>query len=105
MDFRFVPSHISGSEETIVPVGDNRDGRFDILASVTATLNTDLEGATTELDMTHEELQNAQAMIAQLEAQLASQQPPKEATPFCPTASPPCKRLRYGAPEATTRPG
>jgi hypothetical protein len=37
-DFRFVPNHISGSEETVVPVGDNRDGRLDILARVTATL-------------------------------------------------------------------
>jgi hypothetical protein len=36
----------------------------DILARVTAALNTDLEGATTELDMTHRELQNAQARIA-----------------------------------------
>jgi ferric-dicitrate binding protein FerR (iron transport regulator) len=48
-------------------MGDFRDNRVDILARVTAALNTDLEGATAELDMTHRELQNAQARIAQLE--------------------------------------
>jgi hypothetical protein len=67
-DFRFVPSRVSGTENTMVPMGDFRDSRVDILARVTATLNRDLEGATTELDMTHRELQNAQAGIAQLEA-------------------------------------
>jgi hypothetical protein len=75
----------------------------DILARVTAALNTDLEGAIAELDRTHEELQNAHARIAQLEAQLAGQQPPEEAEASCPSRSPPCKRLCYGAPEATTR--
>jgi hypothetical protein len=60
-------------------------------------------GATTKLDRTHEELQNAQAKIAQLEAQLAGQQLPKEAAPSCPFVSPLRKRLRYGgSPEATT---
>jgi hypothetical protein len=35
---------------------------------VTTALNTDLEGATAELDRYHEELQTAQARIARLEA-------------------------------------
>jgi hypothetical protein len=83
-------------------MGDFRDSRVDILARVTAALNTDLEGATTELDMTHRELQNAQARIAQLEAQLVGQQPPEEAEASCPSWSPPCKRLRYGTLGATT---
>jgi hypothetical protein len=78
-DFRFVPSRVSGTENTVVPMGDFRDYRVDILARVTAALNTDLEGAIAELDMTHPELQNAQARIAQLEAHLAGQQPPEEA--------------------------
>jgi hypothetical protein len=52
----------------MVPMGDFRDSRVDILARVTTALNTDLEGATAELDMTHRELHNAQARIAQLEA-------------------------------------
>jgi hypothetical protein len=58
-DFRFVPSRVSGTEDTVVPMRDFRDNRVDILARVTAALNTNLEGATTELDMTHQELQNA----------------------------------------------
>jgi hypothetical protein len=81
-NFRFVPSRVSGIEDTVVPLGDFRDSRVDILARVTATLNTDLEGATAELDMTHRELQNVQARIAQLEAQLAGQQPPECHTRF-----------------------
>jgi BMFP domain-containing protein YqiC len=61
----------------MVPMGDFRDSRVDIVARVTAALNTDFEGETAELDRTHQELQNAQARIAQLEAQLAGQQPPE----------------------------
>jgi cell division protein FtsB len=66
-------------------MGDFRDSRVDILAWVITALNTDLEGATAELDMTHRELQNAQARIAQLEAQLTGQQPPEEAEASCPS--------------------
>jgi hypothetical protein len=98
-DFRFVPSRVSGTENTVVLMGDFRDSRVDILARVTAALNTDLEGATAELDMTHRELQNAQARIAQL----AGQQPPEEAEASCHSHSPPRKRLHYGTPAATTR--
>jgi hypothetical protein len=90
---------VSGSEEIVVPVGG--DDRIDILARV----NTDLEGATTEMDRYHEELQAAQARIAYLEAQLAGQRPPQEAMPYQITASPPRKRLRYGTAEATIRLG
>jgi hypothetical protein len=102
-DFRFVPSRVSGTENTVVPMGDFRDSRVDILTRVTAALNTDLEGATAELDTTHREFQNAQARIAQLEAQLAGQQPPEEAKASCPSRSPPHKRLCYGTAAATTR--
>jgi hypothetical protein len=102
-DFWFVPSRANGAENNVVPIGDFRDSRVDIHARVTVALNTDLEGVTTELDITHQELQNAQVRIAQLEAQLAGQQPPKEAEASCPSQSPPCKRLRYGTPAATTR--
>jgi hypothetical protein len=52
--------------------------------------------------MTHRELQNAQARITQLEAQPVGQQPPEEAEASCPSWSPPCQRLRYGTPGATT---
>jgi hypothetical protein len=50
----------------------------DILARVTAALNTDLEGAIAELDMTHRELQNAQARIAQLEPSLQDNSRPRK---------------------------
>jgi hypothetical protein len=58
-DFSFVPSCVSSTEDAVVPMGDFHDSRVDILARVTATLNTDLESATAELDRKHEELQNA----------------------------------------------
>jgi hypothetical protein len=47
-ELRHVPRCVSGSKETIVPAGG--DDRIDILARVTAAVNTDLEGATTEMD-------------------------------------------------------
>jgi hypothetical protein len=53
----------------VVPAGG--DDRIDVLARVTGALNTDLEGATAEMDRYHVELQAAQARIAHLEAQLA----------------------------------
>jgi hypothetical protein len=102
-EYRHVPRRASGTEETVVPAGG--DDRIDILARVTAALNTDLEGATTEMDRYHEELQAAQTKIARLEAQLAGQRLPQEVVPYHTTASPPRKRLRYGTAEATTRLG
>jgi hypothetical protein len=102
-EYRHVPRRASGKEETVVPAGG--DDRIDILARVTTTLNTDLEGATTEMDRYHEELQAAQAKIARLEAQLAGQRLPQEVVPYHTTASPLRKRLRYGTAEATTRLG
>jgi hypothetical protein len=88
--YRHVPRRASGTEETIVPT--RGDDRIDILARVVAALNTDLEGATTEMDRYHEELQAAQAKIARLEAQLAGQRLPQEVVPYHTTASPPRKR-------------
>jgi hypothetical protein len=98
-----VPRRASGIEETVVPAGG--DDRIDILERVTAALNTDLEGATTEMDRYHKELQAAQAKIARLEAQLAGQRLPQEVVPYHTTASPPRKRLRYDTAEATTHLG
>jgi hypothetical protein len=71
---------MSGSEETVVPTGG--DDRIDVLAQVTAALNTDLEGVTNEMDRYHEELHTAQARIAYLEAQLAGHRPPQEAMSY-----------------------
>jgi hypothetical protein len=47
-EYRHVPRRASGSEETVVPAGG--DDRIDILARVTAALNTDLGGARNEMD-------------------------------------------------------
>jgi hypothetical protein len=102
-EFCHVPRRVSGSKNTIVPIGG--DERIDILDRVTAALNTDLEGATTEMDRYHEELQTAQARIAYLEAPLAGQRPPQEAMSYQTIASPPRKKLCYGTAEATTRLG
>jgi hypothetical protein len=41
-EYRHVPRRASGTEETVVPAGGN--DRIDVLARVTAALNTDLEG-------------------------------------------------------------
>jgi hypothetical protein len=98
-----VPRRASGTEETVVPTGG--DDRIDILARVTAALNTDLEGATTEMNRYHEELQASEVKIARLEEQLAGQRLPQEVMPYHTTASPPRKRLRYGSAEATTHLG
>jgi hypothetical protein len=87
----------------MVPAGG--DDHIDVLARVTAALNTNLEGATTNMDKYHEELQTAQARIAYLEAQLVGQRPPQEAMPYQTTASPLHKRLRYGTAEAMTHLG
>jgi hypothetical protein len=95
-EYRHVPRRASGTEETVVPVGG--DDRIDILARVTAALNTDLEGATTEMNRYHEELQAAQVKIARLEAQLAGQRLPQEVMPYHTTASPPHKRDSVTAP-------
>jgi hypothetical protein len=102
-EYRHVPRRASGTEETVVPTGG--DDRIDILARVTAALNTDLEGATTEMNRYHEELQASEVKIARLEEQLAGQRLPQEVMPYHTTASPPRKRLRYGSAEATTHLG
>jgi hypothetical protein len=102
-EYRHVPRRASGTEETIVPAGG--DDRINILACVTAALNTDLEGATTEMDRYHEELHADQAKIARLEAQLAGQRLSQEVVPYHTTASPSRKKLHYGTAEATTRLG
>jgi hypothetical protein len=102
-EYRHVPRRASGTEVIVVPAGGN--DRIDVLARVTAALNTDLEGATTEMNKYHEQLQAAQVKIARLEAQLAGQRLPQEVMPYQTIASPPRKRLCYGSAEATTHLG
>jgi hypothetical protein len=97
-DYRQIPRRTSGTEQTVVPLTGSKDPRLHTLAQATAALNTDLEGATSELEQTHGELKGAYTRIAQLEAEPDGREPPvqPDETPF-PAESPPCKRLRYGS--------
>jgi hypothetical protein len=81
----------------------SEDPRLHTLTQVTASLNTDLEGATSELEQTHGELKDTYARIAQLEAERDGREPPvqPDETPF-PAESPPRKRLRYSSSSAAT---
>jgi hypothetical protein len=102
-DYRYIPRHTSGTEQTVVPLTGFEDPRLHTLAQVTAALNTNLEGTTSELEQTHGELKDAHARIAELEAECDGREPPvqPDETPF-PAESPPRKRLRYGSSSATT---
>jgi hypothetical protein len=102
-DYRHICRRTSGTEQTVVPLTGSEDPRLHTLAQVTAALNIDLEGVTSELEQTHDELKDAYARIAQLEAERDGREPPVELdeTPF-PAESPPRKRLRYGSSSATT---
>ncbi|RLN34575.1 uncharacterized protein C2845_PM03G32240 [Panicum miliaceum] len=57
---RHLPRRTSGTEETMVPLGEDGQDRINILARVTAALNNDLEGVTAEFDRTYEKLLKAQ---------------------------------------------
>jgi hypothetical protein len=54
----------------------SEDPRLHTLAQVTAALNTDLEGATSELEQTHGELKDTYARIAQPETERDGREPP-----------------------------
>jgi hypothetical protein len=75
-DYRNIPCRTSGTEQTVVPLTGSEDPRLHTLAQVTAALNTDLEGVTSELEQTHDELKDAYARIAQLEAERDGREPP-----------------------------
>jgi hypothetical protein len=102
-DYRHIPRRTSGTEQTVVPLTGSEDPRLHTLTKVTAALNTDLEGVTSELEHTHDELKEAYARIAQLEAEHDGRELPvqPDVTPF-PAESPRRKRLRYGSSSATT---
>ncbi|CAN6362746.1 unnamed protein product [Urochloa humidicola] len=102
-EYRHLPRHPSGGEQAYVVMGEAGEDRVSILAHLTVALNTDLDNATTELAKTHDQLEEAYAKIARLEAQLARQEPPAPIDEIlCPAASPPRKRLRYSAHGSTT---
>ncbi|RLM56305.1 hypothetical protein C2845_PM10G10060 [Panicum miliaceum] len=103
-DYCHLSRRTSGTEETVVVIGEDGEDRINILARVTAALNTDLEGATVELARAQEMLLGAQARIAQLEAQLSAKEPPpaQDDEPPALVVSPPRKSLRYSAPGSIT---
>ncbi|CAO2209817.1 unnamed protein product [Urochloa humidicola] len=102
-EYCHLPRRPFGGEHAYVVMGEAGEDYISVLARVTVTLNTDLDNATTELAKTHDQLEEAYAKIARLEAQLAGQEPPVQTNEVsCPAASPPRKRLRYGAPGSTT---
>ena len=70
-EYRHLPRRTSGTEETVMSLGDAGDDCINVLSRVTTVLNTDLESVTTELDETQDKLLEAHARIRQLEAQLA----------------------------------
>ena len=76
MEYCHLPRRTSGTEKTVVTLGGAAKNRINVLAQVTATLNTDLECVTTELDETQDMLLDAHVRIRQLEAQLAGRAPP-----------------------------
>jgi hypothetical protein len=63
-DYRHIPRRTSGTELTVVPLTSSKDPRPHTLTQVTAALNTDVEGVTSELEQTHDVLKDAYARIA-----------------------------------------
>ncbi|KAF8728698.1 hypothetical protein HU200_017970 [Digitaria exilis] len=97
-EYCHLPRRRPGTEQTVVVGGGpTADPRLNVLARVTAALNTDLEGVINELAQ-------AQDRIAELEEQLAEQQGQGDDDERMANAwSPPRKKLRYGAPFSVTQ--
>jgi hypothetical protein len=72
-----IPLRLCGESQTSVVPGEAREDRLNILVGVVAGLNNDLENATLDLSKVHEELEDAHARIAVLEAQLKGRNPLK----------------------------
>jgi hypothetical protein len=84
MTYRHLPLRPQGESRTSVVLGEAGEDRLNTLVGVVACLNTDLDSATLDLSRVHEELEDAHARIAALEAQLEG-------------------RICYGAPGSITR--
>jgi hypothetical protein len=83
-------------------LGEAREEHLNILVGVAAGLSSDLDSSTLEISKKHEELEDAHAKIAKLEAQLEGREPPEVDVPLI-AVSPPHKRLCFGAPGSITR--
>ena len=97
-----LPLRPRGESQTSIVPGEAREDHLNTLVGVVVGLNTDLDSATLDLSRVHEELEDAHARIAALEAQLEGRNPPKAQVPTI-VMSPPRKRIRYGEPGSITR--
>jgi hypothetical protein len=81
MTYRNLPLRPCGESQTSVVPSEAREDCLTTLVGMVAGLNTDLDSATLDLSRIHEELKDAHAMIAALEAQLEGRNTP-EASPY-----------------------
>jgi hypothetical protein len=102
MMYMHLPLRPHGESQTSVVLGEAGEDHLNTLVGVVAGLNTDLDIATLDLSWVHEELEDAHARIAAIEAQLEGRNPPK-AQVHAIVVSLPHKRIRYGAPGSITR--
>jgi hypothetical protein len=77
----YLPLRPHGESQTSVVLGEAGEDRLNTLIGVVAGLNTDLDSAILDLSRVHEELEDAHARIAVLEAQLEGRNPPKAQVP------------------------
>jgi hypothetical protein len=84
--YRHLPLRLSGGSQTSIVPGGAGEDRLNTLAGVVVGLNTDLDNVTLDLFRVHLELEDAQARIVALEAQLQGRDPPKPKSPpwHCP---------------------
>jgi hypothetical protein len=75
--YRHLPLRPRGESQTGVVPGEAGEGRINTLVGVVAGLNIDLDSATLDLSRVHEELEDAHARIAALDAQLERRNPLK----------------------------
>jgi hypothetical protein len=79
--YMHLPLRPHGESQTSVVLGEAREDHLNTLVGVVAGLNTDLDSAILDLSRVHEELEDAHARIAVLEAQLEGRNPPKAQVP------------------------
>jgi hypothetical protein len=75
--YKHLPLRLRGESQTSIVPSEAGEDRLNTLVGVVAGLNTDLDSATLDLSGVHEELEDAHARIAALEAQLEGRTPLK----------------------------
>jgi hypothetical protein len=81
MAYMHLPLCPRGESQTGVVLGEAGEDRLNTLVGVVAGLNSDLDSATLDLSSVHEELEDAHARIAALEAQLEGRNPHEAQVP------------------------